>query len=64
MDAYDGAEVCELVVIFIFYQISLNYDRSNVGINRDDSLAVFKNVSGPQVKKLRNVLKTYSIKII
>ena len=40
--AYDEAEVCELEGIYIQYQISQKYDIKNVGLYRDDGLAVFK----------------------
>ena len=60
MGAYDGAEVCELVGIFILYQLSHKYNKNNVGLHRDDSLAIFKNISGPQAENLRNIFRTYS----
>ena len=53
MGAYDGAEVCELVGIFILYQLSLKYNKNNIGLYRDDGLAVFKNISGPQAEKIK-----------
>ena len=53
MGAYDGAEVCELVGTFILYQISTKYDKSNIGIYRDDGLAVFKNKSGPESEAIK-----------
>lgn len=36
MDAYNGAEVCELLLIFILYQLSLKHIKNNVGIYKDD----------------------------
>ena len=51
MGAYDGAEVCELVEIFILYQLSRKYNRNSKGVYRDDGLAVFKNISSPQAEK-------------
>ena len=60
MGACDGAEVCELVVIFIFHQLSRLYNINNIGLYRDDSLAVFKNISGSQAEKI----KKHSVKII
>ena len=53
MGAYDGIEVCELVGIFIIYQLSLKYNKNNIGLYRHDGLAVFKNISGPQAKKIK-----------
>ena len=46
MGAYDGAEVCELVASFLLYALSLKYDKTNIGLYRDDGLVVFRNVSG------------------
>ena len=53
LGAYDGAEVCELVWIFILYQLSRKYNKNNIGLYRDDGLAVFKNISGPQEEKIK-----------
>ena len=53
--AYDGVEVCELVGIFIRYQLSCKYNKNNIddGLHRDDGLAVFKNISDLQVEKIK-----------
>ena len=51
MGAYYGAEVCELVEIFILYQVSRKYNRNNKGAHRDDGLALFKKISSPQTEK-------------
>ena len=53
MGAYDFAEVCELVGIFILYQLSHRYKKNNIGLYRDDNLAVFRNTSGPQAEKIK-----------
>ena len=53
MRAYDGAEVCELVGIFILYQLSRIYNKNDIGLYRDDGLAVFRNTSGPQAEKIK-----------
>ena len=57
MGAYNGAEVCELVGIFILYQLSRKYNKNNIGLYRDDGLAVFKNISGPKAEKIKKHLK-------
>ena len=51
MGAYDGAEVCELVGSFLLYALSLKYNKTNIGLYRDDGLAVFRNVSGAHFEK-------------
>ena len=48
MGAYDGAEVCELVGIYLLVFLSSKYLKQNIGLYRDDGLAVFKNLSGPK----------------
>ena len=58
MGAYDGAEVCDPVGIFILYQLSGKYNKNNIGLYRDGGLVVFKNISGQKQKKLRNIFRT------
>ena len=53
MGAYDGVEVYELVGIFILHHLSRVYNNNNIGLCRDDGLAVFKNISGPQAEKIK-----------
>ena len=42
MGAYDSAKVCKLEGIFMLNKISEKYDKYNIGLYRDDGLAVFK----------------------
>ena len=53
MGAFDGAEICELVGCFILNKLSQKYNKRDVGLYRDDGLAVFKNISGPQSEKIK-----------
>ena len=53
MGAYDGAEVCELVGCFILSDLSSKYNKKDIGLYRDDGLAIFKNISGPQSEKIK-----------
>ena len=50
--SYDGAEVCELIGIFMLSLIGDKYNPNNIGLYRDGGLAVFKNTSGPQSEKI------------
>ena len=52
-DSYDGAEVCELIGIYMLYLIGKKYDSKNIGLYRDDGLASFKNVNGPASEKIK-----------
>ena len=60
MGAYDGAEVCELVGTFLLYKLSLKYNKNQIGLYRDDGLAIFKNISGPKSEKIKkNIQKLF-----
>ena len=51
MGAYGEAEVCELVGSYLLYELSKLYEKKDIGLYRDDGLAVFKNKSGPESEK-------------
>ena len=67
MGSFDGAEVCELVGLFLLNEISSIIDKSTVGLYRDDGLAVVRNRSGPQIERLRKdiskLFSKYGLKI-
>ena len=50
---FDGAEVCEAVGNFLICQLSKNYNKKDIGLYRDDGLAIFKNVSGSKAEKIK-----------
>ena len=52
MGSYDGANVCQLVGLFILHNLEKIIDQKYVGLYRDDGLAVVKG-SGPELEKLR-----------
>ena len=68
MGAYDGAEVCELVGIFLLSKLSTKCDKENIGLYRDDGLAAVKNLSGPQTERLKkdfqNIFNENGLKIV
>ena len=53
MGAFDGAEVCELVGLYLLSILTTKCNKDNIGLYRDDGLAVFKDISGPQSEKLK-----------
>jgi len=57
MGAFDGAEVCELVGCFLLSKITQKYNKKDIGLYRDDGLAVFKNTSGPQSERIKKDLQ-------
>ena len=52
MGACDGAEVCELVGTYLLSLIAEKYSKNQIGLYRDDGLAIFKNTSGPKNEKI------------
>ena len=60
MGSFDGAEVCELVGLYILNTLSNEYGKEHIGLYRDDGLAVFKNISGSGAERIRkNITKTF-----
>ena len=57
MGAFDGAEVCELVGTYLLSLISQTYEKKDIGLYRDDGLAVFKNRSGPQNERIKKKIQ-------
>ena len=57
MGSYDGAEICELVGLFLLSQITLKIDKKFVGLYRDDGLSAL-DVTGPQAEKLKKQITT------
>ena len=53
MGSFDGAEVCELIGLFILNILSDKYGKNNVGLYRDDGLVFLRNTSGPQSERTR-----------
>ena len=53
MGSFDGAEVCEVVGLFILNLISRLVGNNNIGLYRDDGLAILENASGPSSERLK-----------
>ena len=51
MDSYDGAEICELVGLYILHKLGVKYGKERIGLYRDDGLACFENTSGPEAER-------------
>ena len=67
MGSYDGAEICELVDLFILNHLGKTFGKENIGLYRDDGLAIIKNRSAHLADKTRNelckVLEQFDLKI-
>ena len=57
MGSYNGAEVCELVGLFILHKLNTVYSNGNICLYRDDGLAVFKSTN---TRALDNTRKDFS----
>ena len=55
MGAYNGAEVCELVGNLLS-ELSKLYEKKDIGLYRDNKMAVFKNKSGPESGKIKKLI--------
>ena len=53
MGSLDGAEVCELVGLYLLNKIKPLLDSNNAGLYRDDGLAIVHKANGPKVDRLR-----------
>ena len=56
MGSYDGAEVTDLVGLFLLRDLESLLGKGNVGLYRDDGLANLTSVSGPQADRIRKQL--------
>ena len=60
MGSYDGAEVCELVGLYILDELSKFLNKNDVGLYRDDGLIVLKNKNGHESDKIKKtIIKTF-----
>ena len=54
MGSYDGAEVCELVGLYILNNLCKRYNRkASIGLYRDDGLAALKRIGSRSADKIR-----------
>ena len=56
MWCFVGAEVCELVGSLILTKLCDVLRRENVGLYRDDGLAIVKQIPGPELERKRNTI--------
>ena len=60
MGSYDGAEVCELVGVYILSLLANRVDKEDTGLYRDDGLVIVPNLTGPQTEKTRkDIIKIF-----
>ena len=64
MGYYDRAEVCELVGSYLLKKVSNIVDKTDIGLYRDDGLAILQNLSGPQIQRKRKDIKMFKLHYI
>ena len=53
---YDGAEICELVRLYLLNRLSTVIDKSSVNLYRDNGVAAINNANGPKVERIRKYI--------
>ena len=56
MGSYDGAEVCELVGLYLLHQVKSAFPSISFGLFRDDGLGYYKNMPGPETERTRKTI--------
>ena len=56
MDSFDGAEICELVGLYIQSNLENILPKTNFGLYRDDGLILLRNVKGQHMNKKRKTI--------
>ena len=67
MGSYDGAEACELVGALILTRLTQYIDKADIGLYRDNGIAVLRDTPGPSAKRKRKdiigVFKSFGSKV-
>ena len=64
MGSFDGAELCELVGLFLLNELSQIFDKDHVGLYRDDGLMLLKGTRGRLADQTRKKLHHAIIRAI
>ena len=60
MGSYYGAEICEMVGIYILTRLATIIKKSCCGLYSDDGLVILRNVNGLQIYRTRkNIIKIF-----
>ena len=67
MGSYDGAEVCELVGLYLLHKLFATVPKEHIGLYRDDGLAAIPDANGRKIdslrKKIINIFKNENLSI-
>ena len=53
MGSFDGAEICELVGLFLLNNLTQLVGSNNIGLYKDDGLAILENASDPSSERIK-----------
>ena len=56
---FDGAEVCELVGLFLFSKVNCKFPELEFGIYHDDGLAIHRRIPGPRMERMKKDLVAF-----
>ena len=62
MGSFHGAELCELVGLYLMTKIEPLLSKENFGIYRDDGLAVIPNLPDVEMERLKKTFMPFSNK--
>ena len=61
MGSYDGAEICEMVGIYILTRLAAIFKKSDCGLHRVNGLLILRNVNGQQTDHThKNIIKIFN----
>ena len=53
MGSYDGAEVCDLIGLYLLTGLKQKFENLDMGLYRDDGLGIYKNLPGPEAERTK-----------
>ena len=60
MGSFDGAEICELVRLYIQSKLEKILPKSNLGLYQDNGLRLLRNLNGQETDKVRkNIIRVF-----
>ena len=67
MGSYDGSEICEITGLFMLKKLAERFGKDNIGLYRDDGLALLRKSSGPKAERARKdliaIFKKYDLRL-
>ena len=67
MGSFDGSELCEIIGLLMLHRLVKKYRKTNIGLYRNDGLALLENASGPKAERAKKdliaIFKEYDLRI-